>query len=118
MSTLPGSGVPSMTTLLPDGGVDFSAWVWMIFVGACWYCCSFACAVLTPPLVAADEDDEPLDELDESSDPHADTPAPRTIAPASASRGLTPRGHAALAMLRGFVMEPSSFRVAVPNRKN
>src|SRR4051794_38857589 len=96
-----------MTTVLPDGGADLSACVWMIVDGACWYCCSFACAVLTPLLVAADEDDEPPDELDESSDPQADTPTPRTIAPASASTGLTPRGHAALAMLRGFVMEPS-----------
>ena len=65
MSTLPGSGVPSMTSVLPDGGGDSSGSVWMILVGVDSYCFSFSVAVATPLSVPPEEDDG-LEESDES----------------------------------------------------
>src|SRR4051812_5240823 len=79
MSTLPGSGVPNMMTVLPPAGGDLSDSVWMIFVGAASYCLSLSWAVATPLEVDPeeedddeDEDEDPDDESDES-DPHAES---------------------------------------------
>src|SRR5262245_12902385 len=94
MRTLPGSGVPSMTTVLPDGGADCSGLDWTILVGAVWYAWSLAFAVATPSVLAPEDADE-LRVSDESEDPHADNPAPITTAPASAKamrRRRAPRG--------------------------
>src|SRR5215212_7899018 len=84
MSTLPGSGVPSMTSVLPDGGGESSGLVWMILVGVDSYCFNFSVAVATPLSVPPEEEeDDGLEESDES-DPQADNPMPMTKAAASA----------------------------------
>src|SRR6476659_7625687 len=89
MITLFGSAVPSMTTVLPLGGADFSGVVAMIFVGAAWYLASSALAVVTPEpdeLAFDDELEEPelVSDPDEPELPQAASAAVAATTPRSA----------------------------------
>src|ERR1700759_4239251 len=98
MIALDGSLVPSITTVLPAGGADFSGVLIVILAGVAWYFWSSALACVTPESEDAALPAAPLApavdvELEELDEPHAASPTAVASVQVRAERRTPRRRH-------------------------